>query len=362
MNAKGREQAAAIASQLAQISIDHIYPSGLSRAIQTAEAFKGKAPITPQPLLNERSFGIYEGKVDKEVAKELGPRATSLNDDMDGGESLASIAKRVGQATREIVERHPGGTVMIVAHSGVNPLVIGELIGLAPEKAIKEIRQSNDEVYKLEVFGKGSVQHLEADPRVQARSALRRDGLTPAFRKLTIAERSNLSPDVIYAGSRLRESVAVACPSPTTALPSGEPIPVYGLGTWMMGESEKKRADEVAALKLGLDLGVTLIDTAEMYGDGEAESIVGDAIAGRRDGLFLVSKVLPENSSRKDTIAACERSLKRLRTDRIDLYLLHWRGSTPLSAHAGSVSAHCSATARSVTGASAISTPTTWKS
>ncbi len=157
LNAKGREQAAGIASQLAQISIDHIYPSGLSRAIQTAEAFKGKAPITPQPLLNERSFGIYEGKVDKEVGKELGPRATSLNDDMDGGESLASIAKRVGQATREIVERHPGGTVMIVAHSGVNPLVIGELIGLAPEKAIKEIRQGNDEVYKLEIFGKGSV-------------------------------------------------------------------------------------------------------------------------------------------------------------------------------------------------------------
>jgi diketogulonate reductase-like aldo/keto reductase len=117
---------------------------------------------------------------------------------------------------------------------------------------------------------------------------------------------------------------------PTTPLPSGEPVPVFGLGTWMMGESEKKRADEVAALKLGLDLGVTLIDTAEMYGDGEAEEIVGDAIAGRRDGLFVVSKVLPENSSRKGTIAACERSLKRLRTDRIDLYLLHWRGSTPL--------------------------------
>jgi diketogulonate reductase-like aldo/keto reductase len=98
----------------------------------------------------------------------------------------------------------------------------------------------------------------------------------------------------------------------------------------MMGESEKKRADEIAALKLGIDLGATLIDTAEMYGDGEAESIVGDAIAGRREGLFLVSKVLPENASRKDTMAACERSLKRLRTDRIDLYLLHWRGSTPL--------------------------------
>ena len=98
----------------------------------------------------------------------------------------------------------------------------------------------------------------------------------------------------------------------------------------MMGENDKKRADEIAALKLGLDLGATLIDTAEMYGDGEAETIVGDAIAGRRDGLFLVSKVLPENASRQDTVAACEGSLKRLRTDRIDLYLLHWRGSTPL--------------------------------
>lgn len=119
-------------------------------------------------------------------------------------------------------------------------------------------------------------------------------------------------------------------PIPVTPLPSGEPIPVFGLGTWMMGESDKKRADEVSALELGLDLGATLIDTAEMYGDGEAEEIVGDAIASRRDGLFIVSKVLPENAARKDTVAACERSLKRLRTDRIDLYLLHWRGSTPL--------------------------------
>ncbi len=119
-------------------------------------------------------------------------------------------------------------------------------------------------------------------------------------------------------------------PIPTTPLPSGEPVPIFGLGTWMMGESEQKRADEVSALKVGLDLGATLIDTAEMYGDGEAETIVGDAIAGRRDGLFIVSKVLPENASRKGTISACERSLKRLNTDRIDLYLLHWRGSTPL--------------------------------
>ncbi len=119
-------------------------------------------------------------------------------------------------------------------------------------------------------------------------------------------------------------------PIATTPLPSGEPVPVYGLGTWMMGESDRKRADEIAALRLGLDLGASLIDTAEMYGDGEAEHIVGEAIAGRRDGLFLVSKVLPEHASRQGTIEACERSLKRLRTDRIDLYLLHWRGSTPL--------------------------------
>jgi diketogulonate reductase-like aldo/keto reductase len=124
--------------------------------------------------------------------------------------------------------------------------------------------------------------------------------------------------------------VAKTAPIPTTRLASGEPIPVYGLGTWMMGEDRSKRADEVAALKLGLDLGATLIDTAEMYGNGEAESITGDAVAGRRDGLFLVSKVLPENATRKGTVAACERSLKRLRTDRIDLYLLHWRGSSPL--------------------------------
>ena len=156
LNDKGREQAAAIARQLSAISVDHIYSSGLTRAKETAAAFKDKAPITPQPMLNERSFGVYEGKVEKDVAKDWSPRLASLNDDMDGGESLASIAKRVGIATREIVERHPGGTIMIVAHGGVNPLVIGELIGLAPEKAIKEIRQSNDEVYKLEIFKPGS--------------------------------------------------------------------------------------------------------------------------------------------------------------------------------------------------------------
>jgi diketogulonate reductase-like aldo/keto reductase len=120
-------------------------------------------------------------------------------------------------------------------------------------------------------------------------------------------------------------------PIPTTKLPAGEAVPVLGQGTWAMGEQARRAADEATALRIGLDLGMTLIDTAEMYGNGGAEEVVADAIAGRRDEVFLVSKVLPENSSRMGTIAACERSLRRLGTDRIDLYLLHWRGSPPLA-------------------------------
>ena len=117
---------------------------------------------------------------------------------------------------------------------------------------------------------------------------------------------------------------------PSTALLSGRSIPTFGVGTWRMGESGRLRADEVAALRYGIERGVTLIDTAEMYGDGEAERIVADAVGRRRDEIFIVSKVLPGNASRDGTIAACEASLKRLKTDRIDLYLLHWRGSVPL--------------------------------
>jgi diketogulonate reductase-like aldo/keto reductase len=117
----------------------------------------------------------------------------------------------------------------------------------------------------------------------------------------------------------------------TTPLPSGEAVPVLGQGTWHMAERRHRRADEIASLRLGLDLGMTLIDTAEMYADGDAEELVGEAIAGRRDDVFLVSKVLPGNASRARTIAACERSLRRLGTDRLDLYLLHWRGSVPLA-------------------------------
>ena len=117
---------------------------------------------------------------------------------------------------------------------------------------------------------------------------------------------------------------------PTVELPSGESVPQLGQGTWRMGESARKREAEIAALRLGLDLGLTLIDTAEMYSDGVAEGIVAEAIHGRRDECFIVTKVLPENSTRAGTIAACERSLKRLKTDRIDLYLLHWRGRPKL--------------------------------
>ena len=114
-------------------------------------------------------------------------------------------------------------------------------------------------------------------------------------------------------------------------LTSGRTVPALGLGTWRMGERKASAAREIAALKLGLDLGMALIDTAEMYGDGGAEEIVGDAIAARRDDVFVVSKVYPHNAGRKSAIAACERSLRRLRTDRLDLYLLHWPGSIPLA-------------------------------
>ncbi|KVL14859.1 aldo/keto reductase [Burkholderia sp. MSMB1826] len=116
----------------------------------------------------------------------------------------------------------------------------------------------------------------------------------------------------------------------TVALPNGETIPKLGLGTWEMGERPAWRADEIAALREGVELGMTLVDTAEMYGDGATEELVGDALAGLRDDVFLVSKVYPHHASRRGVVAACDASLKRLRTDRLDLYLLHWRGSVPL--------------------------------
>lgn len=114
-------------------------------------------------------------------------------------------------------------------------------------------------------------------------------------------------------------------------LPGGENVPALGMGTWHMGDSAGDRPEELATLRLGLDLGLTLIDTAEMYGSGRAEALVAEAIAGRRDEVFIVDKVLPSNASRRGTITACENSLRRLQTERIDLYLLHWRGDQPLS-------------------------------
>ncbi len=114
-------------------------------------------------------------------------------------------------------------------------------------------------------------------------------------------------------------------------LPSGAAIPVLGQGTWGMGEARAKRHEEITALRLGLDLGMTLIDTAEMYGEGGAEGVIAEAIAGHRPDVFLVSKVYPHNATRTGTVEACERSLQRLKTDYLDLYLLHWRGSAPLA-------------------------------
>jgi diketogulonate reductase-like aldo/keto reductase len=119
-------------------------------------------------------------------------------------------------------------------------------------------------------------------------------------------------------------------PMPQVRFADGTRVPALGLGTWHMGESRKDAATEVRALQAGIDCGMTLIDTAEMYANGGAETVAGEAIRGRRDEVFLVSKVLPSNASHKGTIAACEASLKRLKTDRIDLYLLHWPGRHPL--------------------------------
>ncbi len=114
----------------------------------------------------------------------------------------------------------------------------------------------------------------------------------------------------------------------TVALPSGNRMPVFGLGTWRMGENRRRRKDEVDAIAHALDAGYPMLDTAEMYGDGGAEEAIAEALpASRRDSVFLVSKVSPHNASRAGTIAACERSLKRLGTGRIDLYLLHWPGN-----------------------------------
>ncbi len=118
----------------------------------------------------------------------------------------------------------------------------------------------------------------------------------------------------------------------TVELPSGARMPAYGIGTWRMGENPRRRKDEADIVRLALDLGCRLIDTAEMYGNGGAELFIGDALEGRRrDEIYLVSKVYPHNATRRGTVEACERSLKRLRVERLDLYLLHWRGGAALA-------------------------------
>src|SRR5215475_603261 len=114
-------------------------------------------------------------------------------------------------------------------------------------------------------------------------------------------------------------------------LPSGAKMPVFGIGTWRMGESARRRPQELEAVKYAIELDYPMIDTAEMYGDGGAEEIIGEALKGVRKRPFIVSKVYPHNATRSGTIAACERSLKRMGIERIDLYLLHWRGGVPLS-------------------------------
>ena len=114
-------------------------------------------------------------------------------------------------------------------------------------------------------------------------------------------------------------------------LPGGESVPALGMGTWMIGEDAATRAEEIACLQHGIDLGMALIDTAEMYGEGASEKLVGEAIRGRRERVFLVSKVYPHNAGRKAAQAACERSLRRLGIECLDLYLLHWRGSVPFA-------------------------------
>jgi diketogulonate reductase-like aldo/keto reductase len=116
----------------------------------------------------------------------------------------------------------------------------------------------------------------------------------------------------------------------STKLPGGETVPVLGQGTWRMGDDTSKRDSEVAALRTGIELGMTLIDTAEMYANGGAERVVGEAIAGRRDQVFVVTKFYPQNATRERMVAACDRSLRRLDVEQIDLYLLHWPSEVPL--------------------------------
>lgn len=145
-----------------------------------------------------------------------------------------------------------------------------------------------------------------------------------------ILTRADLLQSGRQAGAEATRSLKVPVMNRQVMLPNGEAVPALGQGTWQMAEDASRRGQEIEALRLGLELGMALIDTAEMYGEGAAEELVSEAIAGLRDRIFLVSKVYPHNASRSGVVQACERSLKRLGTDRLDLYLLHWRGAVPL--------------------------------
>lgn len=144
---------------------------------------------------------------------------------------------------------------------------------------------------------------------------------------VTVSRHADLGIGVVL---RLSRAWGKLGPMKTVRMPSGDLVPALGQGTWQMGEKPALRKQEIATLQQGLDVGLRLIDTAEMYGEGRTESLVGEAIAGRRDEVFLVSKVYPHNASRKAMPDACTGSLRRLKTDRIDLYLLHWGGNVPL--------------------------------
>jgi diketogulonate reductase-like aldo/keto reductase len=150
----------------------------------------------------------------------------------------------------------------------------------------------------------------------------------------TTRPRHERKPNRLVRRARIESSARMRLETPAMdgfELPSGRPVSRLGQGTWMMGENRRDRAAEVAALRLGLDLGLTLVDTAELYASGRSEAIVGEAIAGRRDEVFVVSKVVPQNGAREQCIKACDRSLRQLKTDYLDLYLLHWRGTVPLA-------------------------------
>ncbi|UQZ84213.1 General stress protein 69 [Paenibacillus konkukensis] len=131
-------------------------------------------------------------------------------------------------------------------------------------------------------------------------------------------------------GEERMEQIRGALAKRKLRLPGGAELPVLGQGTWRIGDDPARRNEEIRALRLGVELGMNLIDTAEMYGDGKSEALVGEAVEGIRDSVFLVSKVYPHNAGRDRIARSCEQSLKRLKTDRLDLYLLHWRGSIPL--------------------------------